>query len=716
VAPRRPSKGNVKDEDVEEAMKVKPASMQRRASSKLRTLPITQRMQLVLPRIGLATDDQLQHLAEVFPEGGSKAMQALLNLMASGVEDGVIWSQDSWRGDSMGSVTGHSGDKLDLHEPIPMPPTAGCNLLHTEGTLEVMLNQLTYSVAKITNDSLKRGGSLEELAANAPRQVCALIQRVRFTQDVDKCILQVAKFSTLIDSYAKEKKVLGAKLLDTKISDGERAALSVLLIVLFEQMSLLEKLKEKKTAEEHAELWKEQMRFYHDTEEGFVEVRTADKKVEIGNEYRPPTMLITTEFTHNLRWAYLSTMCEGGSRLLALVGPTGSGKTAMLQNVGELLGMLPTTIRATEEMPADEAFWSRMFKAAQSASGGMLAPVIIAQAQRVPEGALDIALSVASKMEVALCLTMVPGAAAKALQEGILAGCTVITVPESDLKTIAGGALSAKGLEKSEELAEPLSSILESLTKECSKQSHYDFGPRTLDQLCTQIGVGRSKTAPEQDIVRDVMIRCLLPRLVNEDVPKLQKLLTDSPSLAFDKELSAPSSSTAGRWPTVVANILSITKVEPDCMVLPFTASDEEAFYSVFCKELNRLGHTLVKVDQKLSDLSVEELMGAMPKKGEPVKDGLLVSVLRKAMEDHPPELGNMQVWVYIETGACSPEKWEGLFELQSDSGCLNLTTGEQLRLAENLRFLFVLPDAGDTPSDTFSRSSVVWTDPPAEA
>merc|ERR1712183_1087347 len=67
-------------------------------------------------------------------------------------------------------------------------------------------------------------------------------------------------------------------------------------------------------------------------------------------------------------------------------------------------------------------------------------------------------------------------------------------------------------------------------------------------------------------------------------------------------------------------------------------------------------------------------------------------------------------------TGNCNEELWESLHELLNDSGCINLATGEQLRLHPNLRYLFVMPNAGGTPRDTFSRSAIVYTNPPPPA
>merc|ERR1719253_1327991 len=138
-------------------------------------------------------------------------------------------------------------------------------------------------------------------------------------------------------------------------------------------------------------------------------------------------------------------------------------------------------------------------------------------------------------------------------------------------------------------------------------------------------------------------------------------------------------------------------------MVQPVPPCDEEAFFAEFCKGLNANGASMVRVPGKLSDFSKEELLGTMPKTGEPVKDGLLVTTLREAMDQ--PNDSERHIWVVMMTGDMSAKHWECLFELLNDSGCLKLATGEQLRLSEWLRFLFVMPGHGDTPTDTFSRS-----------
>jgi len=92
-----------------------------------------------------------------------------------------------------------------------------------------------------------------------------------------------------------------------------------------------------------------------------------------------------------------------------------------------------------------------------------------------------------------------------------------------------------------------------------------------------------------------------------------------------------------------------------------------------------------------------EELFGTMPRKGEEVKDGMLVELLRKAMEDHEHD-PNQLVWVAMKTGKCSAEIWETLHELLDDRHILTLATGEQMRLNHQLRFLFSCQRLGTRP------------------
>jgi len=683
-----------------------------------------------LPRCGLATEGQLEYLNTLYPNGGQRAIQALVNLMDSGVVDTVIWQRESWVGDSIGSVTGFDDDKLDLMDPVAMPPTGGCNLMYTEGVLEATLNQLHMSVEKAMNAGASSTLGLDAMAADMPRQVCMLVQRIRFTTEVQRCVRENRQLSTVTRANAAIKLTLAERLLNQDLPEGQRATLMALQQVLHEQCQVINLLMKTKSNEELTALWNEQMRFYHDEKDNNIELKfgdkaTGEKVIPMGNEYSPPTMLITTEFTHSLRLSYLDVMGEMGSKVLVLVGGSGTGKNGMLRNIGQLLGTLPTTIRLSENTPSAENWWRRRLVAAFTTSGGKLAPIILTQAHRAPEAAITVAKDIALEIGAALCLTMLPCPQQQKLCNGVLSFAQEIKIPEitkdnqedylnNTLKVIAAGQLAAEGLKESDALAGPLSMILETLRRECTQQKHYDFGPRTLIQLCTQIGVERKKGAEEKDTLAVVMERCLLPKLVKQDVAILKRLLLEH--FKIDRMLVAPTDSAEGRWNKVAENIRTITKIEPDCMVLPVPQEDEEAFYEEFCKMLNRQTAALVKFPGQLSDYSRQELMGTMPrtiKDGsfEEVKDGVLVDVLRKAMDEHVDP--NQLVWIAMKTGNISPDTWECLFELLNDSHCLNLATGEQLRLGHNLRFLFVMPNAGNTSQDTFSRAAVVWSDPP---
>jgi len=321
-------------------------------------------------------------------------------------------------------------------------------------------------------------------------------------------------------------------------------------------------------------------------------------------------------------------------------------------------------------------------------------------------------LGIASSYDVALCMTLTPGPRAEALQSGVLGNSTFLQMQEPNMEMIAEGLLAAEGSRESESLAPLLAQLLTTLKEQCSAQVHYELGPRTLAQLCAQIGseLRDRKGVDEKQAAGTVARRCLLPSLTQGDAQVLKTLLSDL--FGFSMSVPDPAATPSKRFARVVDYIMDITKVQPDGMVLPVPPDDEEAFFAEFCKGLNADGASMVRVPGKLTDFTNEELLGTMPKKGEPVKDGLLVTTLREAMDQ--PNDTERHVWVVMMTGDISAKKWECLFELLNDSGCLKLATGEQLRLSEWLRFLFVLPGHGDTPTDTFSRSAVVYANPAA--
>eukprot|EP00930_Biecheleria_cincta_P059404 TRINITY_DN4514_c0_g1_i1.p1 TRINITY_DN4514_c0_g1~~TRINITY_DN4514_c0_g1_i1.p1 ORF type:complete len:700 (-),score=154.86 TRINITY_DN4514_c0_g1_i1:256-2355(-) len=683
----------------------------KRLTSKMRALPPAVRMLQMLPRLALASDDQLEHLAKLFPKGGKEAMQAMCNLMQSGVVDCITWQTDSSKPEAICCATGRDGDRLDLLEPIPMPPTAGCTLQDTEHCLMSMVAQLRDSLRRVTREAIDSKDSIIELADKYPLQVCALVQRICFTKNIPSARRSGAGLKGAVSELKALRSEIREKLIDAELEDGPRMTLSMLTMLLQEQIMVASDLIERKDAEAQDQAWRDQVLFVYDRNEDRVEVRLFGETIPVGDEYVSGATLVTTSFTHFLRQAFINTMFAG-SRVLILCGPAGSGKEPLLRDVGRLLGMLPCSVRCFEDTPTDEAFWDRTMEASRDMSGGRLAPFIVSQADRLPDETIKMILGIASTYEIALCMTFTPGPRADALKSGVLKNSTFLQMQEPNMEVIAEGLLAAEGARESEGLAPLLAQLLKTLKEQCAAQVHYELGPRTLAQLCTQIGseLRARKGVDEKQTAGAVARRCLLPSLVQGDAQVLKTLLSDL--FGYSMSVPDPAATPSKRFARVVEYIMDITKVQPDCMVLPVPPDDEEAFFAEFCKGLNSEGASMVRVPGKLSDFSKEELLGTMPKKGEPVKDGLLVTTLREAMDQ--PNDTERHVWVVMMTGDISAKKWECLFELLNDSGCIKLATGEQLRLCEWLRFLFVMPGHGDTPTDTFSRSAVVYANPAA--
>eukprot|EP00931_Biecheleriopsis_adriatica_P087722 TRINITY_DN62153_c0_g1_i1.p1 TRINITY_DN62153_c0_g1~~TRINITY_DN62153_c0_g1_i1.p1 ORF type:complete len:728 (-),score=185.79 TRINITY_DN62153_c0_g1_i1:97-2280(-) len=710
------------------------ARRHRRLSSKMRAWDPARRMKECIPRLCLAEDGQLEHLAKIFPAGGNAALQAMTNLMQSGVVDIITWQPDSSKPEVVCAASGAADDRVDLMTPVAMPPTAGCTLFDTEQVTAQVIEQLRDSVAQATRMSIRGSEEpLVDLAAKCPLQVCVLVQRIRFTKMYPKAVREGRSIKTLITELESLQNDLTLK---RREEVREATTLEVLILVVIEQINLLKKMAQEKEQAMQAEMWKKGLQVKYDataeTEDASadtVELKFDGEEAVVGNEFCGGPIMVTTEFTHLLRGAYINTMKqeEPQKRVLTLCGPPGAGKERLMKDVGRLMGTLPTAIRAFDSTPTDTAWWERRIKAAGESSGGRFAPFIVSQADRLSDDTIRVILEAASQNQVSLCFTVVPGERAQAMKNSVLKGFTFVTMPEPEMTTIAEGLLSSQGLVTSSfgvgaasltetegkrpGLPVELCALLEHMSTSCTKQQHYDFGTRTLAQLCGQIGdeVMEKNYKDEKSTLQTVIAvvqRCLLPRLLPEDIEQLKAGMAS----IFGFSLDLPEMPPDKRFQRTVEYVRDITKLEPDCMVLPLTEADKEEFMIEFNKGLNLDGATKVLLDGKLCDYTAEQLLGSMPKPGEPATDGLLVTELRKAMD--MPNDDEHKVWVVIETGDISMDKWESIFELLNDSGRLNLASGEQLRLADYLRYMFVLPGAGTTDPNVFARSAVIWTNP----
>eukprot|EP00929_Paragymnodinium_shiwhaense_P009583 TRINITY_DN113797_c0_g1_i1.p1 TRINITY_DN113797_c0_g1~~TRINITY_DN113797_c0_g1_i1.p1 ORF type:complete len:718 (+),score=174.02 TRINITY_DN113797_c0_g1_i1:105-2258(+) len=697
----------------------------RRKSSKMAGLGPADRMLLLLPRTGLATHAQLEHLAKKFPIGGSEALQALLNLMQSGVVDVISWQRDCWLPETIAVVNGADGDKMELIEPVPLPPTAGSTLQATEQALELMFNQLRDSVQRATMDVIASTEPIYDVASKKPMQVCLLAQRTRLTKEIDLCFRKGESSAPQLKATEELLEQILENIRSGELEENELSTLKALQMLCSDQISMLQQMLSHKDPMKQREYWKKVDSFRYDEEKEAVVLThgTPSVEIEIGCEYCGGEMIVRTAVTEWLLKTYIDTMyrpfqdddCDAEedlgkpARVLTLCGEPSCGKTETIKYIGRLLGTLPTVKRATKELPADEAYWLRALRAHSTSSGGQLAPFLLTHAHRAPIESVRTCVDVADACRVALVVTMHPGPEAAKLQAEVLSKTTIEGMDPPDMELIAPALLKAEGVKDYKTLAYALVQILRKIKAQASDQNHYDFGIMTLRQLITQIGEELREKAmlTDDDAGSLVCRRCLSPKLLTTDLPILEKILSEH-FKAEQKPFIPCQAGEAGRWQQVIVNIRSITSIEPDAMVLPVTAAEEQEFMSIFSKQMEKEGHTVITLPKKLSQMTPEELLGGMPKDGEQVQDGVLVEKLRST-EGFAAET---TVWMAISTGSCSDEMWEGIHPILDDSGCLNLATGEQVRWPDNVRFLFILPSATCTHRDTFGRSAVVWTDP----
>merc|ERR1719199_1264745 len=98
-----------------------------------------------------------------------------------------------------------------------------------------------------------------------------MVQRIRFTAEVQKCIRENRQLSLVQNRNAAIKTKLGERLLNKETPEGDRSTMMALQLVIHEQSCVLQQLMQTKSPEELWASWQEQMRFYYDDKEGTIE-------------------------------------------------------------------------------------------------------------------------------------------------------------------------------------------------------------------------------------------------------------------------------------------------------------------------------------------------------------------------------------------------------------------------------------------------------------
>jgi dynein heavy chain 1 len=364
---------------------------------------------------------------------------------------------------------------------------------------------------------------------------------------------------------------------------------------------------------------------------------------------------------------------------------------------------------------------------------------------------------------MAIFITMNPGYAGRSnLPDNLKKLFRSLAMTQPDNVLIAQVMLYSQGFRQAERLAHKAVPFFKLCNEQLSNQSHYDFGLRSLKSVLVMAGnvkreqiqrirerlhaanqpIDESVIAAdlnEQQILIQSIMESFVPRLINDDLPLLQSLLSDVfPGVKYEPvemsrlkdeikrvcaemhlecgnnptDAATPSSSShessGGLWLEKVLQLYSISTLNHGLMMVGPSGTGKSTAWRVLLKALERVegveGVAHI-IDPKA--ISKDALYGSMDPNTREWTDGLFTHVLRKIVDNVRGELNKRQ-WIIFD-GDVDPEWVENLNSVLDDNKLLTLPNGERLNIPPNVRIMFEVQDLRYATLATVSRCGMIW-------
>ncbi|XP_074612492.1 cytoplasmic dynein 1 heavy chain 1-like isoform X2 [Acropora palmata] len=555
-----------------------------------------------------------------------------------------------------------------------------------------------------------------------------------------------------------------------------RRKLEHLIIEHVHQRDVTRELVSTKVSSSKSFEWLSQMRFYFDPKQKDVlqqlSIHMANAKFNYGFEYLGvQDKLVQTPLTDR---CYL-TMTQalegrlGGSPF----GPAGTGKTESVKALGHQLGRFVLVFNCDETF--DFQAMGRIFVGlCQVGAWGcfdefnrleerMLSAVsqqvqTIQQSLREgsndPSTAITIELvgkQVKVRSDMAIFITMNPGYAGRSnLPDNLKKLFRSLAMTAPDRQLIAQVMLYSQGFRTAEKLASKIVPFFKLCGEQLSNQSHYDFGLRALKSVLVSAGnvkrdkiqkikeslmeekqeadeAAISESLNEQEILIQSVYETVVPKLVAEDIPLLQSLLSDVfPGVKYVgaemKKLKAEikkvcnemnlvfgeGEEQGGAWVEKILQLYQISQIHHGLMMVGPSGSGKSSAWRTLLKALDNVegveGVAHV-VDPKA--ITKEALYGTLDPNTREWTDGLFTHILRKIIDNVRGEIHKRQ-WIIFD-GDVDPEWVENLNSVLDDNKLLTLPNGERLGIPANVRIMFEVQDLRFATLATVSRCGMVW-------
>ncbi|KAJ3411544.1 hypothetical protein HDV05_002063 [Chytridiales sp. JEL 0842] len=353
--------------------------------------------------------------------------------------------------------------------------------------------------------------------------------------------------------------------------------------------------------------------------------------------------------------------------------------------------------------------------------------------------------------DTGIFITMNPGYAGRSnLPDNLKKLFRSIAMTHPDRELIAQVMLYSQGFRTAEMISSKVVPLFNLCNEQLSSQNHYDFGLRALKSVLVSAGnIKRNRlnvlryskqdddqklqkstvdnaevisdSLVEQEIVIQSIRETIAPKLVSDDIPLLQSLLTDVfPGVAPNnveidqlrcaiKDVAVSQRLVPGDlWVEKVLQLYNIQNIHHGLMMVGPSGSGKSSAWRTLLKALEKIdkieGVSYV-IDPKA--VSKDGLYGYMDSTTREWTDGLFTHILRKIIDNVRGE-SLRRHWIVFD-GDVDPEWVENLNSVLDDNRLLTLPNGERLALPKNVRIMFEVETLKYATLATVSRCGMVW-------
>eukprot|EP00750_Incisomonas_marina_P005719 INCI14099.2.p1 GENE.INCI14099.2~~INCI14099.2.p1 ORF type:complete len:3630 (-),score=727.81 INCI14099.2:1911-12800(-) len=644
------------------------------------------------------------------------------------------------------------GEKVSFNTNVIVQGAVELWLIEVEKHMIACLQKLLRETLKAYPKSNR--AQKERWVKDWPGQHLILAGKIMWTSACTRACESVAKGNKKAIKKLKRKQVKYlAELSDFvrgKLTRVERKKLVALITMEIHSRDVMERMIKQNAKSADDFVWLSQQRFYFMKDEGDdgfgrCRVKQTSTELEFGYEYQGNNgRLVVTPLTDRcvLTLTTALHLQRGGNPL----GPAGTGKTETVKDLGKNLAKYVVVFNCSDGL--DFKSVGRMFSGLVQSGGwgcfdefnrieievlsvvaSQILSIMNAISQRKTEFMFE-GIKIRCRWSCGIFVTMNPGYAGRTeLPDNLKSLMRPVAMMVPDLGQIAEVMLMAEGFRDARVLGKKSVTLYELMIDQLSKQSHYDYGMRSLKAV---LGAAGALKRADPDMSEDlIVLRALkdmnVPKFIKADYKLFLLLLGDLfPGLelpqpdygilqkAIEDELDAQG---LLKHPFTINKTIQLyeSKGMRHCNML---VGSTQAGKSTAWKTLQAAKTTLCKVHKARGYVNVQvfvlnpkgitmnELYGTYDLATMEWSDGTLSTIFRRCAQDEKKD----EKWIMLD-GPVDTLWIESMNTVMDDNKTLTLINGERISMSNEMSLLFEVLTLDVASPATVSRAGMVYLD-----